>query len=379
MAGLYIHIPFCRHKCAYCDFFSAATDQKLFEEYIEALGNEWDMRKHELDGNDVTTLYIGGGTPSILPFKQLDKLFGRLSCDIQIDNLQEVTLESNPEDITRERLQLYQKIGINRISVGIQSFAPSELSAIGRDHTPEASREALRTLSTTGFNYSADLMYGLPGQSILDWEKNLEELLSYSPPHFSAYLLSYEPGTRLYAKMIQGKVEETDEETAREMYQSLCTLSDAAGYHHYEISNLAKPGMEAIHNSAYWDYTPYLGLGPSAHSFTGSIRRFNPIGIKRYINTIQKGVPYVEIDVETDINRFNDYIITSLRTDRGFNPVLATRLFGKDLMERFVRQLDIQLSLGKVENRYDSQGNRYIRIPRKYWLTSDAIMRELIL
>ncbi|MBD5226221.1 MAG: radical SAM family heme chaperone HemW [Bacteroidales bacterium] len=379
MAGLYIHIPFCRQKCAYCDFFSSSNAAENMVQYIEALGNEWDIRKNEIDLTKLTTLYLGGGTPSLIPFALLKRLFDKLKKDIDILSLEEVTLEANPEDITSESLKRYSDLGINRVSVGIQSFASRELTEIGRDHTPKASREALQTLATAGFNYSADLMYGLPGQSASDWEKNLSELLSYSPPHFSAYLLSYEPGTRLYARMMQGKVEEATEEVAYEMFNILCNEADSAGYHHYEISNLALPGMEAIHNSSYWNYTPYIGLGPSAHSFDGNIRRFNPPGIKNYITKLLKKTLTVETDNENKTSRFNDYIITSLRTDRGFDFRMAEKLFGKRLLQEFCKQIPRLFENGDVEFSETNVQGKFLRIPRKRWLTSDGVMRELIL
>lgn len=381
MAGLYIHIPFCRQKCAYCDFFSSACDTESMESYIEAIGNEWDIRKCEINSKEITTLYLGGGTPSLIPFPMLKQLFTRLIPEIDIPNLEEITLEANPEDITSESLKYYRDLGINRISVGIQSFNSRELLEIGRGHNPEASRAALRKLSTSGFNYSADLMYGLPGQSPADWENNLSELLSYSPSHFSAYLLSYEPGTRLYASMMHGKVDETNEDTAQEMFRILCKEADRAGYHHYEISNLAKPGMESRHNSSYWNYTPYVGLGPSAHSFDGHIRRFNPPGIKNYIRQLKKRVTTVQTDDENDINRFNDYVITSLRTDRGFDFCLAESIFGKLRLQEFSKPISRLIKCGEIEfaDAMDNPKEKRLRIPRERWLTSDAVMRELIL
>ncbi len=381
MSGLYIHFPYCRQKCAYCDFLSTPVGLENIQDYIEAIGYEWDMRKYELDSNKITTIYLGGGTPSLIPYPLLKKLLDKIRTDIDIAAIYEFTLEANPEDITSESLKRYSDLGINRISVGIQSFNARELHGIGRGHTPEASREALRTLSTTGFNYSADLMYGLPGQSPADWKNNLAELLSYTPPHFSAYLLSYEPGTRLHAQMMRGKVEEASEDTAREMFRILCEDADMAGYHHYEISNLAVPGMEALHNSSYWNYTPYIGLGPGAHSFDGHIRRFNPPQIKAYIKTLHQGVLYVKTDDENEINRFNDYVITSLRTDRGFDFSMAENRFGKTLVDKFRKPFQKLLENGDIEfiDTNENDSGLFLRIPRERWLTSDAVMRELIL
>ncbi len=249
MAGLYIHIPFCRHKCAYCDFFSAPVRGDVVEQYLDALLAEWRLRRHELGSDPITTLYIGGGTPSMVPLNAMRRFMEALGREIPLGTLSEATIEANPEDITAESIAAYRAMGFNRISVGIQSFDSGQLDAVDRRHTPQASRDALRALSLSGINYSADLIYGLPGQSTAQWQENLAELLSYRPPHFSSYLLSYEPGTRLYARLMKGEVEEASDALAQQMYAILCEAADSHGYHHYEISNLALPGREAIHSA----------------------------------------------------------------------------------------------------------------------------------
>lgn len=380
MAGLYIHIPFCRHKCAYCDFFSSAGNFQYMERYINSIITEWDLRRSEIDKDPIKTLYIGGGTPSLLPLSLLAELLSHINQTVCLSSLSEVTLEANPEDISSENITDWKNIGINRISVGIQSFNPTSLSAIDRRHSPQASRKALSLLSDCGINYSADLIYCLPGQTLIGWEMELMELLSYRPPHFSSYLLSYEPGTRLFALKGKGLVMEASDTIAEKMFEILCHRADEAGYNHYEISNLAYPGMEAKHNSSYWNYTPYIGLGTAAHSFDGKLRRFNPSGIKKYIESLDSAQLYYQTEDETIENRFNDYLITSLRTVAGFSIPLAQSVFGDEIVTKFMHNLRKSVGIGEIDCIFghNDECTGY-RIPRHKWLTSDAILRELIL
>lgn len=380
MAGLYIHIPFCRSKCYYCDFFSSPA-YGYAERFVDALIAEWKLRRHELN-EPIETIYLGGGTPTVLPDSLTAKLVEAIEKDVGIANLTEFTIEANPEDISRERLLLWQQIGINRISIGIQSFNDAELKIIGRRHDSPASAKALSTLKEHGINFSADLMYGLPSQNIEDWNKNLTRLLSFNPPHFSAYLLSYEPGTRLYAIKERGGVKEASEELACEMYALLCNKAADAGYNHYEISNFAMPGARAKHNSSYWDLTPYIGLGPAAHSFDGIVRRHNPWDIKKYMNSLLDDYKAChEIDEENERNRVNDYIVTSLRTSNGFNLPFANKKFGKPFTDEFVKNANILMSrtpIGKEAPICIASDGTFF-IPEHLWLKSDAIMRELII
>ena len=371
MAGLYIHIPYCRSKCAYCDFFST-PDNADADAYVTALIKEFGIRRHEVK-EPFTTMYLGGGTPSLLSQSQLERLFEGIGKIVDIGQLDEVTIEANPEDITMQTLEHYASLGINRVSIGIQSFDARELESISRRHDAVDSITALEALQKSGLNYSADLIYGLPGQTLAGWEANLIRLLQFHPPHFSAYLLSYEPGTKLYARLLAGKVHDAEEAEAVEMYGILCRRALDAGYRHYEVSNFALPGKESRHNSAYWTYTPYLGLGVSAHSFDGRVRRFNPIGIKDYIRMIDSGNPIFSVDDETVVNRFNDYVITALRTVRGFDALFAERMFGTSLVHRFWDNAS-HLPEG-VLIKHDG----LIAISEANWLASDAIMRELIL
>lgn len=382
MAGLYIHIPFCRSKCAYCDFFSmpVATMQKkyagILDAYCDAVIKEFDIRKNEISA-PVKTIYIGGGTPTAIPVCMLTGFISRLADHIGPSaEIEELTVEANPEDISMDTLDALKNVGVNRISIGIQSFDNNQLNAVERHHNAETSLQALDRLAASGINYSADLIYGLPGQSMESWRQQLDTLLGFNPPHFSAYMLSYEPGTRLYIRKEQGKVAEADEETAIMMYRHLISTAAERGYGHYEISNFSRPGHEAVHNSSYWNLTPYLGLGCSAHSFDGELRRINPTNIKRYLESIltKKTASFI-IENETLMNRVNDYIITSLRTSRGISLDFVKERWGMNIFDSLRRNISVMENTGKLT--LTSQGN--YRIPEHYWLMSDAILRELIL
>ncbi len=331
MSGLYIHIPYCHSKCAYCDFFSTPKIENN-EQYVGALLTEIEIRIHEVS-QPITTIYIGGGTPSILPQNLLQKLVERISDYVDVANLEEFTIEANPEDVNDKWVKTISQLGINRVSMGIQSFNDTELKTINRRHTAQMALNAIDVLRQNGITrISGDLIYGLPGQDIDSWKKSLNQLISLRLPHFSAYLLSYEPGTGLYARLMAGKVEEASEDLANEMYQYLISTAQNNGYNHYEISNFAQSGCEAIHNTNYWRDLPYLGIGVSAHSFDGKNRRFNPADIKEYIARLSQNKCYYEIEEEDAVARHNDYIIVSLRTSQGIDLDLYQRKYDYDIL-----------------------------------------------
>lgn len=371
MAGLYIHIPYCHSKCSYCDFYSTPRTGDM-ETYIDSLIREFDLRRDELT-QTVTTVYIGGGTPSILPERLLIRLIDGLGQRIDIHSLKEFTIEANPEDITPQWLACATDAGIDRISMGIQSFNDSELQAVNRRHDAATAIHAVSLISHAVRRYSCDLIYGLPGQTIDSWLASLKRLTDLRPPHISAYLLSYEPGTRLYAQLIAGKVTEATDETAATMYAILTDAMRNAGYRHYEISNFALPGMEAIHNSAYWDSTPYLGLGVSAHSFDGNIRSYNANSITQYISAITDGRRYAVTEPETITERFNDYIITRLRTSAGIDIADLRRRWPDTLASRLLSETRHHLDAGRL---ISDSGRLYI--PERHLLTADTILRDLI-
>lgn len=349
MAGLYIHIPYCRAKCAYCDFYSGPLAAFDAGGYFEALARELEARRGEV--GEFATVYVGGGTPSSVDPALLAP-FLALACG-------EKTVEVNPEDVTPAYAAALLRAGANRVSMGVQSLVDVELQAVGRRHTAARAREAFATLRGEGFdNISLDLIYGLPGQTADTWRYSLDGILALGPEHLSAYALTYEEGTLLAARLRAGKIAEASEELVEAMYGTLCDEARKGGYDHYEISNFARPGCQAVHNSAYWDMTPYLGLGPGAHSFDGSVRRANPANLKRYLASPETTAVAED---ETADNRFNDLLITALRTSRGIDP---KHLSAEE--QRIARRLLLPTPAGRL------------RIAEADWLRSNSILLELI-
>ncbi len=282
-------------------------------------------------------------------------------------SLREFTIEANPEDINPRRLDCWRALGIDRVSMGVQSLNDTELKAVGRRHSAAMALDAINMIQQAGFDkISCDLIYGLPTQTVESWRDSLSRLLDTGISHLSAYSLSYEEGTLLYARMISGRVTPADDDTVARMYESLIGMAADRGFRHYEISNFAMPGFEAIHNSSYWNSTPYLGLGPSAHSFDGSVRRVNPASVKKYLQQI----PSFEIESESTADRLNDIIITALRTDTGLDLAALPAGFRNEV-ERSARKWLNRSMLVYQNNR--------IVIPERYWLMADAIMRDLII
>jgi oxygen-independent coproporphyrinogen-3 oxidase len=373
MAGIYVHIPFCHSKCAYCDFFSTPRNaEEMRKAFIEALAREWHMRRNELADEPVKTIYLGGGTPSILSLAKLEEITSLFPNS----DLEEFTIETNPEDVTDAWVAGIAKLGINRVSIGVQSLNDDELSIVGRRHTAEDALRAIACIKSGGIsNISADLIYGLPKQTIDSWNDSLHRLLATGITHLSAYSLSYEQGTRLYAMLMNGKVDEAPQELSELMYTTLCSYTTEAGFEHYEISNFARPGMHSRHNSSYWDYTPYLGLGPGAHSFDGKVRRVNPAKLQQYINDMHAGKTFCYTEDETLTDRLNDAIITALRTSRGLQIDSIQALGGTHAADELRKNAAPYIASGRIEYTPDN----VLRIPEKYWLISDAILRDLLL
>ncbi len=373
MAGLYIHIPYCHAKCAYCDFYSMPCNGTI-ECYIKAIVEEARLRAGEINGK-FRSIYIGGGTPSSIDTDYLGVLLKELGDIFDLGEVEEFTIEVNPEDVNPEFLSRIKNIGVNRVSMGVQSLVDGELKAVGRRHSSAEALAAARLISEHFKNYSLDIIYGLPQQTLKSLKYTVEQILLLRPPHLSAYLLSYEPGTRLYAMLMAGKVEEATEQLATGMYELVDRMLTGDGYVHYEISNFALPGKESMHNSSYWNSTPYLGLGVSAHSFDGVERRYNEARINDYINCISNRQSFYTIDEETDENRFNDYLITRLRTSKGLDlSHLTTMPFGR-FINKIEPLIDKLIKSGSLVRESDQR----LVIPSSQWLTSDAIMRELII
>ncbi len=373
MAGLYIHIPYCHSKCFYCDFFSTPRISDM-ECYVDALITELSLRKDEIS-DSFNTVYIGGGTPSILPVDLLSKIIQHIADLFDVTKLEEFTIEANPEDVTKEWSDAISQLGISRVSMGIQSFVDNELKAVNRRHNSATVLNAINILREANISeISGDLIYGLPNQTLESWKYSLHNLLSLDLPHFSAYLLSYEPKTRLSVMRDRGLVEEASECLVCEMYNHLIKVASIKGYQHYEISNFSKPGHLAIHNTNYWRNLSYLGVGVSAHSYDGKVRRYNSINIRDYIKTLSSRRLFYEIENETAKERHNDYIIVSLRTSEGINLMQYRTLWGDDLYNNLLIKSQQFVSNGQM-----ILSNNHLFIAESSMLISDRIMIELIL
>ena len=318
MAGIYIHIPFCKSRCKYCDFFSTTHMEKR-EQYVEALLCEWQDRKNELH-EPIRTLYIGGGTPSTLTVDSLQLIVDSL-LESEGGNLarpKEITLEVNPGDVTLEKAQAWRAMGINRLSMGVQSFDDTLLQLIGRRHTAQQAREAVATAQAAGFdNISIDLMYALPSQTIQQWRKDVAQALQLGVQHISTYGLIYEEGTHLTNLLEQGIIEAVDEDTELQMYDYLVEQLTMNGFVHYEVSNFSLPGRQSQHNSSYWNNTPYLGLGAGAHSYDGNTRTWNVSDLDEYIQQAINHHLQPEKEELTDEDKHTERVMLGLRTNQG--------------------------------------------------------------
>ena len=317
MAGLYVHIPFCKKRCLYCDFFSTTLLARRTE-YVEAVVKEIETRRDEV--GTIRTVYLGGGTPSVLETEDIQRILEAIGTE----HASEITMELNPGDATASYLRELRQAGINRLSIGIQSFQDELLSRIGRRHDAKQAMAAVKLAQEAGFdNLSIDLMYALPTQTMAQWQTDIETALTLNVQHISSYGLMYEDGTALTRQLESGAIEAVDEQTENAMYDYLCTRLQQAGFVHYEVSNFALPGYEARHNSSYWDDTPYIGIGAGAHSYNGSVRSWNPDDLDAYICGIQAGTLQREQEILTDTDRHNERIMLGLRTNRGISRALV--------------------------------------------------------
>lgn len=373
MAGIYIHIPFCKKRCIYCDFYSS-TDNRLVDKYIDALCIELESRLHEIDKNNITTIYIGGGTPSQLSSTQLVKIINFIKSKIDFSLIEEFTIEVNPDDVTYDYIKECISLGINRVSMGIQSFVDEELKIINRRHDSYQAIKAIETIKSAGIsNISIDLIYGLPLQTIESWIYSIQKAIEMNVPHISCYNLSYEEGTTLYKMREKGEIKECDEDTCIEMYDILVKMLADADFEHYEISNFAKRGYYSRHNSNYWNLTPYLGLGASAHSFDGSIRRYNPSSIQKYTSNIsESGIAYEE-EQETLYEQFNEYIMINLRTMWGVNTQKVKTIFGEELRNHLIKYSRRFIESGDLKEKENT-----IVLSEKGIMLSDYIIRTLM-
>ncbi len=330
MAGIYIHIPFCKKICSYCDFYKVVAPGDS-SSIIDSVLKEASLRLSYLEGESISTIYIGGGTPSVLDAGEISQFLDSLRSIFNIEDNCETTIELNPDDIDQPFLKELKSGGINRISLGIQSWRDEDLKFLNRRHDSARAEKALVDSLNSGFdNVSIDLIYGLPGLSLKAWEKNLEKSLSFSIKHISAYHLTIENGTVLGKMKRQGHLTEIEEEESTNQFNTLIEKTEAAGFIHYEISNFGKEGYFSRHNTNYWKQVNYLGLGPSAHSFNNYSRQWNIRDIKKYTAAVNGGKPFYEKEELGIKTRFNEYIMTSLRTMWGVDLEYVESMFEKE-------------------------------------------------
>ena len=348
MAGIYIHIPFCRSKCHYCNFFSMAS-LKYRDEFLKILGLEIGMRADYLAGEEVRSIYFGGGTPSLLSPGEISGIIAELGRYHQISGEAEITVEANPDDIDRDWARGIAEGPVNRISLGIQSFHDGDLRSLNRIHTALQAEQAIDLVLGAGIrNLSIDLIYGIPGLTTEMWEKNLEKFFSREIPHLSAYALTVEEHTALHHLIRKNKAPAPSEDAIVDHYRTLVALTAEKGFAHYEISNFALEGFYSQHNSLYWAGGHYLGLGPSAHSYNGISRRWNKPGMKVYLAMEQYFAETYEEEVPDKDQRYNEYVMTSLRTMWGCNLDIVRKEFGEDYAGHIIDEAQIFLEEGKM-------------------------------
>ena len=349
MAGIYIHIPFCRQACTYCNFhFSVSLKNKAA--VITSLIKEIEIENDFIDEGVIETVYVGGGTPSLLNEKDLQSIFNSLRKKYIIKADAEITLEANPDDINKTTLEIWKRMGINRLSVGLQSFNEEELKWMNRAHNAEQSIQCLDEIIEAGYsNYSVDLIYGSPLHTIEDLKKSLKIIAERSVPHVSCYALTVEPDTVLNKKINQKKTPPIDNEKQAEQFFLLLKIMESEGYEQYEISSFCKPGYRSKHNSSYWQGKPYFGFGPSAHSFNGfDKRRWNISNNNLYIQSLEKNIIPYEEEILTDTQRLNEYVMTALRTTEGININYVIQHFGEENKNRIILEAQKFINAGRL-------------------------------
>ena len=373
MAGIYIHIPFCKRRCIYCDFFSTTQSEKKAE-YVHALVHELEMRKDYVGEEEIETIYLGGGTPSQLSQEELEEIFAYIYKVYKVTPDAEITLEANPDDLTPEYVSMLRSLPINRISMGIQTFQEETLKLLHRRHTARQAIEAFRRCREAGFqNISIDLMYGLPGETLETWEQDLQQAIDLHPEHISAYHLIYEEGTTLWNLREQNKVEEAEEELSLSLFKTLIERLTKAGYQHYEISNFCLPGLHSRHNSSYWTGKKYLGCGPSAHSFDGISRQWNVASLGKYLEGIRSNQLDFELEELDLYTRYNDFVITSIRTCWGMPLAQLRTTYGETLYNYCLRMAKPHIEQGVLEIKEDT-----LKLTPQGIFISDGIMSDLL-
>jgi len=374
MRGIYIHIPFCRKACRYCDF-NFSVSLHYLDDFVDALVKEIRQKGESNAGRNLETLYLGGGTPSLLSASQLEKILKAIHSYHTFQENYEWTIECNPDDLDITTIKKLRQLGFNRLSIGVQSFHERDLEIMRRSHTAEQAEAAIRRASSEGFdNITMDLIYGIPGQSSAEWEENIEKALSLPVSHLSAYHLTFEPGTVFDHWRIKGRLLTVTEEESVEQYRILREKLLSAGFDHYELSNFGRKGIVSKHNMLYWSGQSYLGLGPSAHSYDGERRSWNISALKKYMDRISTGEDLGETEHLTSKELYHDYLITSLRTKKGADPAHIEEVFGLGFRMHFEKQAQAFLEKGSMS----VMAGRLVIEPAQ-WLITDHILRALFM
>ena len=353
MAGIYIHIPFCKQACHYCNFhFSAST--KLLDPMVQAICKELELQQHFFEAPNalIDTIYFGGGTPSLLSSHATAQILDTIKKYFSLSAQTEITLEANPDDITKEKLISLKSMGINRLSMGVQSFVDEDLIWMNRAHRSEAAIQAIELAKEVGIhNISIDLIYGIPTLTNENWIQNINKAVALKVQHLSCYALTVEPKTPLNALILKGEKEDIDTAKQATHFELLTKYAEQAGYEHYELSNLALPGYRSKHNTSYWQQKKYLGIGPSAHSFTGSSRQWNIANNSLYISSIEKGLVPFESEILAPTTQYNEYIMTSLRTMEGCSYEYLHEKFGDSAVHRTKKIAEHYIDQGQLLER----------------------------
>ena len=348
MAGIYIHIPFCKKRCTYCDFYTEVAPQ-FIPSLVDSIVKELYIRKDYLQNETIKTIYFGGGTPSILKKDQFLKIFDAISDIYKVESDAEITFEANPDDLTADFFASIRTLTFNRISIGIQSFDDEDLKRINRRHTAREAVEAVQNAKQAGFtNISIDLIYGLPFQTLEAWETQLDSALGLGVQHISAYGLTYEEGTVLWKQRERGELKSVEDEILNEMYLQLIEKTNQKGFEAYEISNFSLPGYRSRHNTSYWKQESYMGVGPSAHSYDFTSRQWNIASITAYIKAIAENTPSFEHEELSLFDRYNDFIMVSLRTMEGVDVTLMEHEFGFELSNYCLKNIKSFIDTEKV-------------------------------
>lgn len=371
MAGIYIHIPFCKTKCHYCNFYSLASS-RYFNEVIDAVVKELALRKAFIGDMPVDSIYFGGGTPSLMQQKHLEKIMAACYTHFDVQDTAEITLEANPDDLSFEKAQMLAGQHINRLSIGVQSFNDHELQFLNRVHDSRQAIHSIKEVQRAGFdNVTIDLIYGIPGSTSATWHNNLSQAAQLRIPHLSCYALTVEPATAFDRFIRKGTMPPPDEEQFLEQFDILMDMAATHGYEHYEVSNFCVDGQYARHNTAYWFGSPYLGLGPSAHSYDGNRRTWNIAHLKKYVDGVTSGKPVMESETLTATQKYNEFIMTRLRTKWGVSADSLQEHFSKTFVRHFHHVLQKYSGSDLITYKDGT-----LQLSRKGIMVSDAVIAD---